>query len=146
MSRKGGEMMAIKPGTILAILLPFFLASVLDTTTGSRYVSRCCIRIEFTRLHRRYPLTFPRSNTEIVDLRRLRLALLFNLDDRRTVGPASSSLIFLVGIYHYTHDRRLQSLSLSFESNFQNARKTFLLYPGSGRSFFLSIRLVDDDR
>lgn len=105
-------MMAIKPGTILAILLPFFLASVLDTTTGSRYVSRCCTRIEFTRLHRRYPLTFPRSNTEIVDLRRLRLALLFNLDDRRTVGPASSSLIFLVGIYHYTHDRRLQSLSL----------------------------------
>lgn len=84
-------MMAIKPGTILAILLPFFLASVLDTTTGSRYVSRCCTRIEFTRLHRRYPLTFPRSNTEIVDLRRLRFCLISTIVEQSALHLHRSS-------------------------------------------------------
>lgn len=78
--------MAIKPGTIRRPSFPSFsfLGSRYngDTTTGSRYVSRCCTRIEFTRLHRRYPLTFRRSNTEIADLRGLRRSLLFNLDDR----------------------------------------------------------------
>ena len=73
-------MMAIKPGTIRRhppplsfFSLSFFFFS-LQFSIQWRYDDRSFVRVTrigFTRLHRRYPLTFPRSNTEIVDLRRL---------------------------------------------------------------------------
>lgn len=103
-------MMAIKPGTIRRHPPPFF------SRFSSRYNDRFALRLPLlypNRVHSPPPkISADVSKIEHRDRRSSTTALLFNLDDRRTVGPASSSLIFLVGIYHYTHDRRLQSLSL----------------------------------